>query len=497
MSHNFCPIWSKFKKFKLVDFYGDITTKCPNWKWVFSIDNFDYLRFRNIPIDKERETEKETNERVTFNNRIKSKIEQISKLSNVDLEARYNCMICTELIDFKNNLQWNNCQKIYWFHCLIQWISSNSTTCPNWRNEINSNKVFVNNGIENEIDFIISTIGNQHALRCKYHHEVCELFCKDWNIEVWQFWVEKKKHNQHQLSPILEIKNEILKNAKSVTDDDSKLSTIIGKETEIINRNQELVTYRIDCLFNDYIEKIYSIKQKIMEKIDSAWEDAYNKINSKIEETEENELILSEFIKSKKDIDIFKNLEAIDRLKILNYETRESINKMNNSLENPEMFLSLNPKKLRFSIDRNLFVSPVLCEIKLEHKSNKSEDSSFKRFKIGDNQIQMSFDETQKNNYYSKVEMKKNNVCRLKERKITKIWSDSQFYNLNEFFLLSKDEEEDESEESEDKDNDENGNIELKIILWNITNHLSRFIDSSKATINQHLIKFIESKQAN
>ena len=469
--YNFCQKWGEFEFFWRYGLFGGNHYTC--MKWREKIGPRELRIFNEIYLDKLEEPIESKRLREQVNKRIRDKIEMINKVSNYNFNEKYACQIWLNQIDFKENLQCSCWQKIYWFHCLVNWIKiNNKKSWPNWRIEVSMKTVFVNKTIENDLDTIISVMNLQRSIDWKIHMKNWSDFCQTWKWEVWEIWIIKKKHDGHQICSIKDKKESTLDSAKKLLNQDSSVVNIQSKELKRLNNNKQLAKFIKDDLIRKYKSKIDSIDNELDSKISSFHQEYFDKINTDINVWREEENILKNYIDTKNEREIFKNIESINILENKKEETLKLIQEVRNSIKEPRFITSGSPStSSRFIKSSNIKNPSNDYSILL---SEGEAISNKKRIKIKDSSIQIVFKDDRPSNYYSKLELKENTLCKLKDvDQIIKFKSDSETYNLNEFVILNKD-------EPTDK-------VELELTLWKETNLVEKFIKDTEETIKARL----------
>ena len=434
--------------------------RCPNWDEQY-YKYSEIKLFENLCIDNSEVTAEELKLRDAFNKKMMEKINSIKQISNIQITDKYTCQIWFNLIDFKANIQWISCQKLFCFYCFILWLKTDKNTCPNWRTRVNRKSVFINKSIEGELNLIMSIASEQNDIEWKIHHKKWDIFWQKWNREVWEIWIEKKKHEGHLLCTIENLKESVIETAKRFISLDNSVTIIKEKELNRLNKNKDLA----ESLKNDILlknnNKMIVIDDEVNDKIIKTHQDYSQLINNGIEEWLEEESILKEFIERKCTKMLFRSEEAIDILDRQKKKTEWLIRKIRDSHKNPKIISSEDPIWVKFKVAGNKIKRS--SEIPFALSLKESSTSITKRFKISDSSIQISLVEDSPNFYYSKIELKENSIYKLKDKnKIVKIASDSNIFNLNDFVVLDQDNQWDK--------------ILLEVTLWKETDEIKRFI---------------------
>ena len=481
--YNFWKDWGVFQKFKGYSdkswrFTGDKYFYWTKWNEEY-YGNGEISMFQGIWTNQEKEAKDVQIERIRFNKQIKDKILKVQKYSDTDVTQKYNWQIWWNLIDFKANLQCIQCQQIFWYYWMIKWLSSNSKwQCPNWRNTINYNSVFVNRRVINEIDTLISVISRQKSLYCKYHKKSWEIFCQTWNQEACCIWIIERMHVGHQLSTIDDQRESLLESARKITDPNNSVVSIKCNELKRLDENKILVDFIKNDLVNKLKDKIDSIDEELNCTLTEMHKEWSQKYKTNLEEWKEKESILKEFVKDQNNNDLFKNIDAINTLKDMKSKAIRTIRESKCSKKTSKIIDSEDQTVLNFTIDGDKLNN--LKDIKLTFSlyESESKQSNYKRIKIKDSNIEINIKEDIPNTYYSKLDIKENSFCKLKDaNKITKVLSDSKTYNLNDFVILNQ--------------RNQNEDIELNLTLWKETDQIERFIRETKETIKSKILDFI------
>ena len=477
MNYYICENWGQFGegKAKFIYDFNNNYEFLLNWEYWEKCQLND--KFNGIWINIIQETEESKNIRFKFNEKIKEKMLMIQKGWKEDVFQKYICQIWWNQIDFKANLQCNCWQKIYWFYWLINWIKvNNRKSCPNWRNTISSKSVFVNKNIESEIDTILTVMNWQNSIKWKFHLKDWDIYWQTWNWEAWSIWIIKKKHEGHQICSI-ELQKEItLDSAQRLININESVVTIKNKELCRLKNNKELADIINNEIIKEYRNKIDTIEEELSMKIENISKEWSEKVKANIDEWKDDEEILNEFVKNKDLVKIFKNMEAINSLNQRKEETFKTINEIKYNQKEPKFITSHSPLSYSVSIESNrIKASEQNYSILLEEESILSNE---KRIKINGLNIQLSLKDSEPMNYYSKVEIKDNSLCKLKDtNKVTKMLSDSNFYNLNNLVLLNE--------------NDQTDKIELEFTVWEETEEVKKFIKETKVAINLKMQDFL------
>ena len=471
VDYYYCENWGQFGEGKIRVYEDDRYWE--NWDETLNENDI----FNGIWINIDQETEESKDIRFKFNEKIKEKMLMIQKSSKADLFQKYICQIWWNQIDFKANLQCNCWQKIYWFYWLINWIKvNNRKLCPNWKNAISSKSVFVNKNIESEIDTILAVIDWQNWIKWKFHLKDWDNYWQTWNWEAWSIWIIKKKHEGHQICSIEEQKEITLDSAQKLININDSVVTIKNKELCRLKNNKELADIIKNEIIREYRNKIDTIEEELSQKIENISREWSEKVKANIDEWKDDEEILNEFVQNKDLGKTFKNMEAINTLNLRKEETFKTINEIKNNDKEPKFITSDSPLSYSVTLEGNkIKASEQNYSILLEEESITSNK---KRIKINDLNIQLSVNDKEAMNYYSKVEIKDNSLCKLKDtNKILKILSDSKNYNLNKFVLLNE--------------NDQTDKIELELTVWEETEQVKKFINETKATIKSKMQDFL------
>ena len=192
-------------------------------------------------------------------------------------------------------------------------------------------------------------------------------------------------------------------------------------------------------------------------------------INLKINDCEENEGILTKFIKNKDFKDLYLCQKAIDDLEGSKQQTLEWIKSVFNPKKLTDMIKWSVPQRFQISVETNKVLYSKNKDIVLEFSKEEKVNSN-KRVKIGDNISQIWLKDEGPFCYYSKIDLKNNITWKLKkDDKIVKILPDSTACTLNQIVIISN--------------NLNPNNLEFELTIIKRSDEIKKYIDYVKSTI--------------
>ena len=439
------------------------------WGSKIWIDEINY--FKGIPINEKDIKPNEAEARDQFNNKWKKYIKILEHKGKSELD-RYNWMICNELIDFKANIQWTKWYKMFWFYCIIKWLKSEKDTCPSWRNTITEKNINTNLNLGNDLKLMVSMWTKSKSIEWKHHQKYWDIYWQTWDWEVWYVCTINKMHKDHKLIAMEDKREAVLKSARKAIDANKLTNLLTAKEIKRINSNQILAKYIKDDIFNLYRQKIELVDQEISQSII----DFHNELTERIvanDEWKESEELLKKFVETKDLKRMNKSIEAIDNLEKRKQNIKIIVDEIKNSEMEPKIITSDSPLISTLIVDgdqiRKLDEENITIELQDDFITFKN-----KRIKISDSWIDLWLEENNPSSYYSMININENSLCNLKyNNSITKIKSNSEMYNLNDFIMLDK--------------NDQTDKIELELCWWKVTNNVENFIKDTKNKISNQL----------
>ena len=350
------------------------------------------------------------------------------------------CQIWFRWFDLNKNLQWWAWSKTYWFSCLLKWMLEKSAW-PNWRTALHPSNVRVNNKWEKYFSIIETEANEQIGIKWEKHQEKWSCYCTEWLIWIWHKWLIEDTHKKHKVIENNEASEVLLykveKRLRNKTTDFMINSDCIDQ----LENNLKL----INTIYKDAAEPLYKSINEIWSEFNSENDEFLNnqkqRLDSAINACKQKEMLLEQYKKSKDPCMIEKISQTLIASVFLRNEANDLLETVNKQLEKDE--LKLNKDFEEYSVSWSL--SDIVCNKSTRILINTQPNNLLLFIaKKEENFVNLciDFDQSQITEWYCKIDLNKNDVCKLEDVQFVKVnWKDGSIQinrliiNLDEYLL--------------------------------------------------------------